>query len=75
MMTVAALFLCWWTEPNKANHAERQLSVEEFQFTFNMHMREMSEFVKKNPADSATTSHRHQRETGCRSIDGSFHAT
>jgi hypothetical protein len=50
-MTVFALFWSWWTEQNKANHAKRRLSVDEFQFVVRRHTREWKDFFRKKPVE------------------------
>ena len=54
-MTMVALLWCWWTERNKANHNERWLSADEFQFTVRRHVRrhdrEWAVFIQKKQAE------------------------
>jgi hypothetical protein len=52
MMTTIALFWCWWTERNKANHKEKRLSVEELQFTVKRYTGEWAEYFKSKHTSS-----------------------
>jgi hypothetical protein len=48
-MTTIALLWCWWTERNKANHAERRFSINEMQFMVRRYTGEWIKYFKKEP--------------------------
>ena len=75
-MLVVALFWCWWTERNKANHAERRFTPEEMQFNVRRYIAEWDEFFRKRKPPSQPGVHQWQRpplDWITINIDGTFH--